>query len=490
MPDPKIAVRVRFAPSPTGDPHIGSMWTALFNYLFARQHGGVFVLRIEDTDQKRLVPGAQEKIIDALDWYGLTPDEGPSQGGPHAPYIQSQRLGLYREHVQKLLAAGRAYYCFCTADRLERLRAEQTAAKRAPRYDKYCLTIPVDQAGRRVESGEPAVVRLNMPTSGQVVHHDLIRGQVTFAYDQIDDSVLLKSDGFPTYHLANVVDDHLMDISHVIRAEEWLPSIPKHLYLYEAFGWTPPLFAHLPLLLGPDKSKLSKRHGATSALAFREEGYLPDAMRNFLVLMGWHPKGDEEIMDQAEILAQFKLADVHPAGAVFDRTKLDWMNGAYIRSLPLDDFLKSVRPFWHHLAGESVTSAWQTAAVELVRARMKRLDEIDELTGFGFSSVWNEQVKDFDRQLLVPKKGNAVDATAAIDWFADWAASQSEPWTATGLKSSGLAAIAAAGRKNGEVLWPVRVALTLRAASPDVFDVMQLLGQAETLRRLRALTAS
>lgn len=489
MPDAKTTVRVRFAPSPTGDPHIGSMWTALFNYLFARQHGGTFILRIEDTDQKRLVLGTQEKIIEALDWYGLTPDEGPSQGGPHAPYIQSQRLGLYREHVRILLSSGQAYYCFCTAERLAQLRVAQTAAKRAPRYDKHCLTIPADQASRRVESGEPAVVRLNMPTSGQAIHHDLIRGQVTFAYDQIDDSVLLKTDGFPTYHLANVVDDHVMNITHVIRAEEWLPSVPKHLYLYESFGWTPPLFAHLPLLLGPDKSKLSKRHGATSALAFRDEGYLPDAMRNFLVLMGWHPKGDEEVMSQADILAQFKLTDVHPAGAVFDRTKLDWMNGAYIRSLSLDDLLNQVRPFWHHLAGESVTPSWETAAVELVRERMKRLDEIDELTGFGFSSVWNEQLKNFDRQLLVPKKGNAEVALDAINWFAGWADNQTEPWSAAGLKSSGLAAIAAAGRKNGDVLWPVRVALTLRAASPDVFDVMQLLGQAETLWRLRALAA-
>jgi glutamyl-tRNA synthetase len=316
------------------------MWTALFNWIFAKQHGGTFVLRIEDTDQKRLVEGSRDRILEAMDWYKITPDEGPQQGGAYGPYEQSQRLDIYTTHVRQLLENGSAYYCFCTAERLESLRADQIAHKLPPKYDKHCATLDPAEALVRINAGEAHTVRLKLPSSGSIEHDDIIRGHVSFRLDLLDDSVIMKSDGFPTYHLANVVDDHLMNISHVIRAEEWLPSVPKHLFLYRAFGWEPPKFAHLPLLLGSDKSKLSKRHGATAALTFRDLGYLPETMVNFLALMGWHPKGEDEILTIEQIVEQFRLEDVNPSGAVFDQTKLDWMNGHYLRSLPVEQLLE------------------------------------------------------------------------------------------------------------------------------------------------------
>jgi len=478
------AVRVRFAPSPTGDPHIGGMWTALFNYIFAKQRRGTFVLRVEDTDRKRLVEGSVKNMLEALRWYGIVPDEGPEQGGPYAPYVQSERVDLHRQHALELVEKGSAYYCFCSAERLDALRKEQMIAKHAPRYDKHCASIPKVEAAARVAAGEPAVIRMNLPLTGQITLDDLIRGTVTFSYDQLDDSVLLKTDGFPTYHLANVVDDHHMHISHVIRAEEWLPSSPKHLFLYDAFGWTPPTFAHLPQLLGADRSKLSKRHGATSALSFRDEGYLPDAMRNFMVLMGWHPKGPEEVMTWDEIISQFSFAGVNPSGAIFDRTKLDWMNGMYIRRMPLGELIGQLTDFWHIPDGEHPDSAWKERAISTVRERMKKLNEVDGLINFAFAGVWSNEASGFARTLLVPKKGSADGTHEDLAWSHAWLSGYAGSWEQDALKQAMIAAIADAGKRNGDVLWPLRVALTLRAASPDVFDMLSLLGKEESLRRI------
>lgn len=477
-------VRVRFAPSPTGDPHIGSIWTALFNWLFARHHGGVFVLRVEDTDQRRLVPGSMENIFRALERYDLQPDEGPQQGGPYGPYIQSQRLALYREHVERLIERGQAYYCFCTPERLEELRASQTASKRPPKYDKRCATLNPDEVELRRRAGEPATVRMKLPEHGTVQVDDIIRGRVSFDYGTLDDSVILKTDGFPTYHLANVIDDHLMRISHVIRAEEWLPSVPKHLWLYEAFGWTPPAFAHLPLLLGQDRSKLSKRHGATAALAFLEAGYLPAAMTNFLALMGWHPKTEQEIFSRAELIAAFSLECVNPAGAIFDQVKLGWMNGSYIRSLPLPQLLEYVRPFWQIPA---VTPDEQLIEyLRLVQERLVRLKDINEAANFLFAAIWDQQLTTFDRQLIIPKKGKPEEALAMIRLAMDWLERYQGKWIAPELKSAMLKHISDQGLKNGPVLWPLRVALSLRTASPDVFDLLAVLGPVESRRRLMA----
>lgn len=482
-------IRVRFAPSPTGDPHIGSAWTALFNWLFAKKMGGTFILRIEDTDQKRLVEGSTGKILEAMDWYGLTPDEGPAQGGSHAPYMQSERLAIYRQHADILVTSGMAYHCFCSAERLEKLRTEQTANKQPPKYDKYCATLPVVEVAERLKAGEQSVIRIKLPTSGTAEYDDLIRGHVAFRYDLLDDSVIMKSDGFPTYHLANVVDDHLMEISHVIRAEEWLPSVPKHLFLYQAFGWTPPIFAHLPLLLGADRAKLSKRHGATSALSFRDEGYLPEAMVNFMALMGWHPKGEEEILTRQQIIEQFSLEEINPSGAVFDRTKLDWMNGSYIRAMDIEQLFIVVRPFWQMPAGEVHEQLWLNHALTLIRERMKTLTDVNEINSV-FATVWDEQKKIFDQALLVPKKGLAEATQHHLEQTALWLDKYDGAWDATTLKATMIVAIATMGKKNGEILWPLRVALSLQTASPDVFDLLALLGKEESLRRLRAFSST
>jgi glutamyl-tRNA synthetase len=290
-----MSVRVRFAPSPTGFLHIGGLRTALYNYLFARHHGGQFILRIEDTDQERTVPGAVENIIEMLSWAGLEFDEGPHVGGPYGPYVQSQRLELYRQQAQVLLERGAAYYAFDTPEELERMRARQRAAGVAPKYDRFSMrnsfTLPEDEVRRLLAEGAPAVVRLAVPLDRTVSFTDIIRGAITVSARDLDDQVLLKSDGFPTYHLANVVDDHFMRITHVIRGEEWIPSTPKHVLLYEAFGWEMPQFAHLPLLLNPDRSKLSKRHGDVAVEDFRRQGYFPEALVNFVALLGWNPTG-------------------------------------------------------------------------------------------------------------------------------------------------------------------------------------------------------
>jgi glutamyl-tRNA synthetase len=310
-------VRVRFAPSPTGEPHVGSAWTALFNWLYARRTNGKFILRIEDTDRERLVPGTVERIYELLDWLKLTPDEGPREGGPHAPYIQSERLPLYREHAEKLLTSGAAYRCFCTTERLQQLRAEQQGRGEAPMYDRRCRSIPAEESEYRART-EPFVIRFAVP-DGTTEAHDEIRGTVRWGNATLDDTVLLKSDGYPTYHLANVVDDHAMAITHVIRAEEWLPSLPKHLLLYRAFGWEPPIFAHLPLILGPDRKKLSKRHGHTAALEYQRDGR-PDAFRNFRARLGWRPPtSDQEICTRDELITRVLIPRQRPGEQLWYR---------------------------------------------------------------------------------------------------------------------------------------------------------------------------
>lgn len=493
MPDHDV--RVRIAPSPTGEVHIGTIWLAQFDWLLARQHGGTFVLRLEDTDQKRFVAGSADRVNEALAWYGFPPDESPERGGPYAPYVQSQRLDLYKKYALELVEKKLAYSCFCSTERLAKMRQEQTDRKLPPRYDKHCATLTEEEVERRLSAGEPRVIRLNVPAYGTVTHHDIVRGPVQFSLATIDDSVLLKSDGFPTYHLAVVVDDHLMKISHVIRGEEWLPSTPKHLLIYQGLGWQPPLFAHLPLILGPDKRKLSKREGAVSALAFREAGYLPEAMRNFLLLMGWHPKGESEILTLEEMIAQFRLEDINPSGAIFDRTKLDWLNGYYIRQLSLAELRDRIDLWWHRPAADAVSDAWQTMALQLVQDRLHRLGDIDDVINFAFPSVWNAEATTFDRQTLVPKKGTAESARRGLQWALAWLESRVDlageerlsEWqqVSSNVRAAMIAAISSAGMKNVDVLWPVRAALSLRAASPDVFDLLTLVGRDEAMRRMR-----
>ena len=327
-----VRPRLRYAPSPTGDPHVGNIRTALWSWLHARRHGGAFVVRIEDTDQSRAVPGAKERILESLRWLGIDWDEGPEVDGPHAPYVQSQRLPFYRQEVDRLLEAGSAYRCFDTPEQLAAMRAEQRARHTSPGYDGRCRTIPTAEATARA-ADEPFIVRFRMPDSGTTAFHDKIRGEIRVQNSTLDDFVILKSDGFPTYHLAHVVDDRNMQITHVTRGDEWIPSTPRHVRLIEALGWEPPTYVHTPVILGPDGGKLSKRHGARSVLEYADEGYLPEALLNFLAITGWGLDDHTEILSREELIQHFDIGDLVPNPAVFDTQKLEWMNGVYLRNL-------------------------------------------------------------------------------------------------------------------------------------------------------------
>lgn len=333
-------VRTRIAPSPTGYPHIGTVYQALFNFAYARRFSGNFLVRIEDTDQVRFVEGAEEVIFGALDWAGLYEDESPRKGGPHAPYRQSERLPIYQKYAKQLVESGGAYYCFCTKERLDAMRKQLQEEKKQLKYDKHCRDLSKDVVEKNLASKTPYVIRLKVPEHTQIVVHDEIRGEITFQSEEIDEQVLLKSDGFPTYHLGVVVDDHEMEITHVVRGEEWLPSSPKHIILYDYFGWEKPKFYHTPVLRNPDKSKLSKRHGHTNVLWYQESGYVPEAILNYLALMGWSHPEEKEIFSLEEFIALFDLADMKPVGPIFDLVKLTWMNGNYIRDMK-DAELKS-----------------------------------------------------------------------------------------------------------------------------------------------------
>ncbi len=336
-------VRVRIAPSPTGeDLHIGNVYTGLINWVFAKKHNGKFIIRIEDTDRHRFVEGSEEKILNTLKKFGISYDEGPDIGGPFAPYRQSERLEIYKKHAKELVDSEKAYYCFCSEERLEDMRKAQMAKKQAPKYDRYCLHNTTN-AKERVSNGEKFVVRLLIPENREIAFTDLIRGKIIVKSNQLDDQVLVKSDGYPTYHMGVVVDDYLMKISHIIRAEEWIPSTPKHVLLYEAFGWELPVFAHLPILRNPDRSKLSKRKNPVWASWYFDQGFLPEAILNFLALLGWSHPEEKEIFSMDEFSALFELEDVKPVGPIFDLGKLRWMNGAYIRAMENNELVKRLQ---------------------------------------------------------------------------------------------------------------------------------------------------
>jgi glutamyl-tRNA synthetase len=374
-------VRTRIAPSPTGqDIHIGNLYTALINWTLAQKYNGKFVIRIEDTDRQRYQEGAEEKILSSVKAYGLDYDEGPDKPGPYEPYRQSDRLPLYKKYAQELVHKGKAYYCFCTPERLTKLREEQQGQKQIPRYDKYCL-LNATNAHERIKQGEKYVIRLNVPADKKVTFHDVIRGEISFESNQIDDQIILKSDGYPTYHLGVVVDDHLMEISHVIRAEEWISSTPKHILLYEAFQWEFPIFAHLPILRNPDHSKLSKRKNPVWASWYLEQGYLPEAVLNFLSLMGWSHPDQKEIFPIDEFIRLFKLEDIHPVGPIFDLVKLTWMNQQYIQHLSDDELLARLKKFYPDLHDDKLVRQ----LLPLVKERMQTLKDFSELTGYFFT---------------------------------------------------------------------------------------------------------
>ncbi len=468
-------VRTRIAPSPTGDPHVGTAYAALFNRAFAHKHGGQFILRIEDTDQTRYREHSEREILESLKWLGLTPDEGPGIGGPYGPYIQSQRKELYIQHAEELIARGKAYRCFCTPERLEQMRREQAARHEAPRYDRTCLRLSPEEVQHRLDRGMPYVVRMIVPDEGTTSFTDLIRGVISFENRVLDDQIILKSDKLPTYHLAVVVDDHYMKISHVIRAEEWISSTPKHVLLYQYFGWELPRFAHLPLLRNPDRSKISKRKQNTSLKWYREQGYLPEAMINFLALMGWSMPDGREIFTYEEFEREFTLERVTTSGPVFDLVKLTAINGKHIRMLSDDELYERLQPY----LPPGLDQDRVRRAVPLIKDRLTRLGEFMDLVGFLF-----EPVPDYDPALLVPKKSTPQQAVEALTQVRHLLESLPEPWTHEPWEAGMRAIAERLGMKAGDVFMILRVAVTGSTVSPPLFGSIEILGKRETLARV------
>jgi glutamyl-tRNA synthetase len=475
-------IRTRYAPSPTGYLHVGGLRTALYNYLFARQQGGNFVLRIEDTDQTRKVEGAVENLLQAFAWLGLDFDEGPFLGGPYGPYVQSERLFFYREHISKLADSGHAYPCFCSSETLEAMRAEQATRNAVPMYDRRCRKLNPDDAQKRVEAGEPHVWRMAVPEARVVQVLDLIRGSVLFDTETIDDQVLLKTDGFPTYHLANVVDDHLMQISHVIRGEEWLPSTPKHVLLYEFFGWDAPKFAHLPLLLNPDRSKMSKRSGDVAVEEYRKKGILPDALINFVALLGWHPQDEREMFTLGDLIREFGLERVNKAGAVFDMAKLRWMNAEYIKAQSDDELFCHVDTELADLI-DAASEAQVRYAVNTLRGGAESYDDLVQRVRAVFAPP---ETPDPEMTVLLqdPK---------ARDFVTDFAnrMAGADPMTWNDFeklealfKQSAADAGAAHGVK-GKTLWrSLRAALTGQQHGPELVKLVGIWGRGRVLMQL------
>jgi len=472
--EPTRPVRVRIAPSPTGDPHVGTAYIALFNYAFAKKSGGKFLLRIEDTDRTRSTPESEAAILRALAWVGLGWDEGPDIGGPHGPYRQSERLPIYQHEVTALLASGAGYRCFCTAERLEAVRHEQRRQGLFVGYDGLCRGRPRAEGEARAAAGEPFVVRLAMPRTGETVFVDRLRGEVKFDNAQIDDQILLKTDGFPTYHLANVVDDHLMEITHVIRAEEWLSSTPKHVQLYKAFGWQAPEWVHMPLLRNPDKSKISKRKNPVSLDYYRDAGFLPEALLNYLGTMGWSIAGDRETFTLAEMVAAFTFDRVSLGGPVFDLVKLSAMNAGYLRALPDDEIVRRLR-LWR-LSDDKLR-----ALVPLVRERMQRLDEFLPLTDFFFSG-------DLDfgpvAKELVPRERAPKEVAETLLSFCDGLDGQRD-LSPAGLETFARAFCQQNSWSTNELFMLLRLGATAKKATPPLFESLAGLGRELVRRRLR-----
>lgn len=471
-------VRVRIAPSPTGVPHVGTAYIGLFNYVFARAHGGQFIVRIEDTDQKRYNRRSEEAILRSLRWIGLQWDEGPDIGGPYGPYRQSERLAVYQRYAQELLDRGAAYRCWCTPERLEAVRQEQRRNKQMLRYDGFCRHLSArDTAARQ---GQPCVVRLKVEADGTTVVHDAFREPIAFDHRQIDDQVLLKSDGYPTYHLANVVDDHLMRISHVIRAEEWLSSTPKHLLLYQAFGWEPPTFMHMPLLRNADRSKISKRKNPVSLEFYERQGYLPEALLNFLALMGWSMPDDRELFSLAEMIEAFSFDRVNLGGPVFDLQKLEWLNGMYIRQLAPEELTQRLhQQITQPKARRLEDVAYLRAITPLLQERLSTLGDFHAMAGYFYDTPLT-----YDRALLLPKGRNARDTARVLTEVGEALQRAVSAWQADTLEATVRTYAASTGWETRELFMTLRVALTGRTASPPLFATMQVLGPEVCLARL------
>jgi len=473
-----MSVRLRVAPSPTGAPHVGTAYVAIFNLAYARQQGGQFLLRIEDTDRVRSEAHYETQIFESLRWIGLSWDEGPDVGGPHGPYRQSERSELYLRHAKLLMDQGKAYPCFCTADELK-TRKEARAGSSAQGYDRLCRGLSPDEARAKLDAGVPHVVRQAIPQEGEQTFEDLIRGEITIKHEQVDDQVLLKSDGFPTYPLANVVDDHLMGVTHVMRAEEWISSTPKHFLLYQAFGWEPPRFAHLPLLRNADKSKISKRKNPVSLKWYEEQGYLPEAMLNFLALMGFSMPDGREIFGFQDIVDNFSFDRIATGAPVFDLEKLAWLNGTYLRELPTDEVTRRLVAFGVPAAKlESIQDA-----LPLVYERLRKLSDFDDVAGFFFA----DRI-DVDPATMVPRKRTASETSPVLQQFADLVEKAPE-WTKEGLEVEMRALTERLGWSARESFMAVRVALTGKTATLPLIESILVLGRERTALRLREASA-
>lgn len=479
-----MSVRVRIAPSPTGEFHIGSMRTALYNWAFARKNKGEFIIRIEDTDRTRYVEGAEDRMLEVIKLYGLDWDEGPQKGGPHEPYVQSARLERYKKYADQLVEQGDAYYCFCSSERLEKLRAEQKAQGIPPKYDKKCLGLSREEAKELVEKGVPHVIRLNVPKNEDITFKDVVYGEVTINTDDIDDQVLIKSDGYPTYHMAVVADDHEMGITHILRGVEWMPSTPKHVLLYRAFGWDLPLYVHLPLLkeTGSNK-KMSKRQGDVHAIEFLEKGYLPEALLNFLMFLGWNPGTEKEFYTLEEFVQDFSLEKIHKTDLVaFDRKKLLWMNGQYIRNLETEDLWQRLQAwaerFDFDLGVDAVPEERILRILEQVQPRMKTLQEFREATSYFFKEP------EIPEDLLMKYAGTSKKTEEILGNFVDLYEG-TEDWSAENLDKISHEALEKHGYSPKGAFMTVRVAISGQKATPPLFETLVLLERETSLSRLK-----
>lgn len=476
-----MSVRVRFAPSPTGYLHVGGLRTALYNYLFSRNKGGKFILRIEDTDRSRFVENATEGLIDILHWAGINFDEGPGVGGEFGPYIQSERLDIYQKYAKILIDSGHAYYAFDTSEEIEQMRKKLQEKGLNPKYDRLSMnnqfTIPDYEVKNKINSGEPYVVRLLVPENYKVHFYDIIRGDVTVDSSEIDDQVLLKSDGYPTYHLANVVDDHLMRITHVIRGEEWLPSTPKHILLYEAFSWDKPFFAHLPLLLNKDKSKLSKRQGDVAVEDYRKKGYFKEAIINFVALLGWNPTGDREIYDIQELIDNFKLEKVNKGGAVFDIEKLNWMNFQYLIKKDTKELAAELKIILKNNGFNDFDNQYLEKVIRLHRERVTFLHQITDFCPYMFQKpvkydkeYFEKHWKEYSLEIL----NECMEKYSGLDNFThdDLLKVTTDTATSRGLKLK-------------DIIHTIRLVITGRSAGAGMFETMELLGKNECITRIK-----
>ena len=469
---PSKEVRVRIAPSPTGDPHIGTAYIALFNYVFAKKNNGKFIIRIEDTDQTRYRPESEALILDAIRWFGIEWDEGPDKGGPVGPYKQSQRLEHYQKWAQELVNRGHAYTCFCSSERLADLRKKQTENKLPPGYDRHCRNLDPKESAARAQKGETHVIRFKVPSSGVTSFQDGIRGKVEFENSKLDDLVILKADKFPTYHLASVVDDHLMEISHVIRGEEWVSSTPKHILLYEALGWEPPQFTHLNLLRNPDKSKISKRKHPTSILYYKRKGILPEVLRNFLALMGWNPGGDQEIFSLSEMIEKFSWERFSLGGPVFDLQKLLWMNGQYLKKKTDFEWVELLRK-------EVFSEDYLLQLIPLVKERVCAFEEFIDNTAFFFSGDLKYTDNELPPKGVVPKEASGwlVELLEKLEAIPSWSVENIKEACEKYAREKEI--------KPKDLFMTLRVVGSGSGVSPPLFETVHVLGKEMTRRRMR-----